>query len=91
MKKITVQKFYDFITDKMSPEQALKKLLKGSLIQYEHLKFDEKDNPVHPIFIITMAAMDMNWQIGLKEGKGSDNVEGIIVGTKEYMKKILGD
>jgi len=89
MKKLTVQKFYDFITEQMTPEQALKKLLESSLIQYEHLKFDKKDNPVHPLFIITMAALDMNWGIALEKGKEDDNVNGLVLGTKKYIKKIL--
>ena len=52
---MTVKELYDYITAQMTPKQALMKLLEGSVIQYEKLKFDENGEPVHPVLVITMA------------------------------------
>ena len=84
---MTVKEFYDYITMEMTPEQALMKLLEGSLIQYEHLKFDSKSKQVHPTLIISMAAMDMGWNFCLE--KTQPNIRGMVVGTEEYMKTIF--
>lgn len=84
---MTVKEFYDYITSQMTPEQALMKLLEGSLIQYEKLKFDSQEKAVHPIHIIALAAMDMGWQIAIKSDE--DNINGLVVGTDEYMKSIF--
>lgn len=82
-----VKEFYDYITKHMTPEQALMKLLEGSVIQYEKLKFDSQEKAVHPVLIISMAAMDMGWQLAIE--KGGENVRGLTVGTEEYMKTIF--
>ena len=82
-----VQEFYDYITQNLTPEQALMKLLEGSVIQYEKLKFDDQQKAVHPIHIIAMAAMDMGWQIAVKSDE--DNVNGLAVGNDEYMKTVF--
>ncbi len=85
--KLTVKEFYDYVTKFMTPEEALMKLLKGSLMQYEKLKFDSKEQSVHPVLIISMAAMDMGWQIATEKRDG--DIRGIAVGTEEYMKTIF--
>lgn len=74
----------DYILTQMSAEDALLKLLEGGLIQYEKLKFDEQKNAVHPLVIISMAAMDMGWQLAIE--KDQPEVRGITVGTAEYME-----
>lgn len=84
-----VDDFYKYITSKMTPEQALKKLLEGSLIQYEKLKFDSQENAVHPVFIISMAAMDMGWNFAVENTPGQTEVRGLVVGTEEYLKTIF--
>lgn len=88
-----VKEFYDYITAQMTPEQALMKLLEGSVIQYEKLKFDEKGEEIHPVILISMAAMDLGWQLvieGQPDEKGPDKeVRGIAVGTKDYMDEIF--
>lgn len=81
------KEFYDHITKHMTPEQALMKLLEGSLIQYEKLKFDSQDKAVHPIMIISMATMDMGWGFAIEKKEG--DVRGMVVGTEEYMEKIF--
>jgi len=81
-----IDQLYDHITKHMSPENALKLLLTSSLRSYKKLKFD-KHEEVHPVQIIGLAAMDMEWQIAIESDK--ENVEGITVGTKEYMKRMF--
>lgn len=84
--KITVKGFYDHITKYMTAEEALMKLLEGSLIQYEKLKFDEGQT-VHPLIIISLAAMDMDWTMVVENGL--ENMRGIAVGTNEYMDSLF--
>ncbi len=82
-----VKELYNHITSRMTPEEALMKLLEGGLIQYEKLKFDAQGEPVHPIIIISMASMDMGWQMAVEQKEG--NMRGISVGTEDYMKTIF--
>lgn len=83
---MTVDELYDHITSHMTPENALRKSLSSSLLSYEKLRFD-KGEEVHPILIINMAALDLNWQIALESNK--KNIEGLTIGTEEYMKRNL--
>ncbi len=69
----------------MTPEEACKKLLKSSIINYEKLKFDNKHEAVHPVLIMAFAAMDMDWVI--RTSKGDKEVDGMALGTKEYMER----
>lgn len=69
----------------MTAEQALMKFLEGGVLKYEHLKFDENSQPIHPILIISMAAMDLGWQIAI-ESKEED-IHGVAVGSPEYMDR----
>jgi len=85
---MTVKEIYDYITSKMTPEEALIKLLEGANSQYEKLKFDPAGQPVHPLFIASMAAMDMGWQIAVKDG-GDEDIKGLVMGTEEYLLKIF--
>lgn len=85
---MNAKEFVAYITQHMTAEEALTKLIEGSLIQYESLKFDkENGEPVHPILIVTMAAMDMGWQIAVD--KSNEDMIGLVVGTEEYMNKIF--
>jgi len=84
---MTTKEFYDHIVAHMTPEQALMKLLEGNLVQYEKLKFSPEGDPVHPVLIISMAAMDMGWQMAIEGGE--KDIRGIAVGTDEYMKTIF--
>lgn len=76
----------DYITQQMPAEDALLILLKTSLVSYEHLKFSEEES-VHPCIIIAMAALDMGWEMAVDNQ--SENVNGMIIGNKEYIDKIL--
>jgi hypothetical protein len=84
---MTIDEFYTEITKHMTPEAALKKLLEGSVRQYENLKFKEDGSPVHPLMIIAMAAMDMGWMIAVSDK--DKEVMGMVVGTGEYLDKVL--
>ncbi len=86
---MNVKQFYDHITNHLTPEDALMKLLEGSVIQYDKLKFDSQQQAVHPLLIISMAAMDMGWQMAIEKNEG--NFRGICVGTDDYMKTIFPD
>ncbi len=81
---MNVQELYDHIIKHMTPEEALMKFLEGHLITYNKLKFDQGDE-IHLIMLISMAAMDLGWMIGVEKKEG--DVEGVMVGTKEYMNR----
>lgn len=83
--KMTPKALYDFITEAMPAEEALLKLLEGTLLQYEKLKFDD-GHAVHPLLIIAHAAMDMGWVMAVEK---EEEVRGIAVGTDEYMHKLF--
>jgi hypothetical protein len=83
--KISINDLYNHITQFMTPEVALKKLLSSSLIQYEKLKFDKDGQPVHPEIIIAMAALDLGWMIGVTD---DDPVIGLIVGNEKFVEKL---
>jgi hypothetical protein len=87
---MTVDALYDYITQQLSPEEALRRLLTSSLISYEKLKFDkEAGEAVHPLFIISMAAMDMGWQIAIPNLDPEAEVTGIACGTAEYIQSLF--
>jgi len=87
---MNVKEFYDHITSHMTPEEALMKLLEGHVKTYEHLKFNEGDE-LHPLMVASMAALDMGWQIAIPDGGDDDELQGIMMGTPEYLNGILGD
>lgn len=86
-KGMTVQQLYDHIVKQITPEVALMRLLEGSLIQYEKLKFDSQKGAVHPIIVISMATMDMGWDFAIEPNEV--NIRGMVIGTKEYMETIF--
>ena len=85
---MTVDELYTHITKMMTPEAALKRLLESSLLTYEKLKFPEGEQPVHPLFIMTLAAMDMGWDFLVPNGPDDEEVNGLIAGTSEYVDRI---
>lgn len=84
--KISVQDLYDHIVKHMSAEEALKILLRSSLITYEKLKFDKDEKPVHPLLIISMATLDLGWSFMIAD---DPQVQGLVVGTEEYIGRIF--
>lgn len=85
---MNAKEFYDYILTQMSAEQALLKLLEGNVLTYEHLKFKESEE-IHPIMIISMAALDMGWNLAIPDGKDDDEVQGMAVGTSEYLEDLF--
>ena len=87
---MTVKELYDHITKHMTAEQALLKLLEGSLIEYEKLKFSEEGKEIHPQILILMATCDIGWDVAIPR-LADDNAEipGLIIGTEEYIESLL--
>ena len=86
---MNAKEFYDHITEHMSAEEALLKLLEGHVKTYDKLKFQEGEE-VHPLMIASMAAMDMGWGMAIPEGDDEEEVRGILMGTPEYLEEMLG-
>jgi len=82
---MTAKELVNYITSKMSAKQALLKLMESSLVQYENLKFD-KGKEVHPVIIISMASLDLGWKMIVED---EDEIEGLLIGTDEYIKRNL--
>jgi len=86
---MNAKEFYDHITQHLTPEQALLKLLEGHVLTYEKLKFD-KGEEIHPLMIVSMAAMDMGWQMAIPKGKAEDDeIQGMAIGTPEYFEELF--
>ncbi len=86
---MTVDDLYNHILKHMTAEQALKMLLVGALGEYQKLRFSSQEDAVHPTILIVMAATEMGWKIAIRKGKDDDMLEGMIVGTDEYLEKEL--
>ena len=84
---MTAKQLYDHITKQMPAEQALLKLLESALLTYEKLKFPEGSEPVHPLVIIANATMDLGWEFLVE--KNTENVEGLIIGTQQYIERTI--
>jgi len=87
---MNVQELYDHITSQMTPEQALMNLLEGTVMNYEHLKFKEGEE-IHPAMLIAIASLDMGWNIAIPDGDPNAELNGMIVGTQEYLDGVLKD
>jgi hypothetical protein len=85
---MNTKELYDHIIKYMTPEQALMKLLEGHAVTYEHLKFKEGEE-VHPTMLIAMATLDMGWNIAFPDNDLDTELDGMIVGTSEYIDKVL--
>lgn len=85
---MTVQETYDHITKHMTAEQALMKLLEGHIRTYEHLKFNEGQE-IHPAMIVSLAALDMGWDIAIPNGDPDVELQGMAIGTPEYFEELF--
>ena len=81
---MTFQELKDYILSKMTMEQGFDRLLESGLINYQKLRF-EKGQEVHPLLIMSMAAMEMGWDFVIEKGGDRDEVRGLITGTEEYI------
>ncbi|MBN1637340.1 MAG: hypothetical protein JW866_00105 [Ignavibacteriales bacterium] len=87
---MNTNELYDHITKNMTPEQALMKLLEGTIRNYEHLKFNEGEE-IHPTMIVVMATKEMGWNIAIPNGDDDEELSGMIIGTNEYIDSIIND
>jgi len=89
--EMTATELKDYILKHMSAEEALLKLLEGQLMEYKEIKF-KNDEAMHPLLLISMAAMEMGWLLAIpKKGDINNEVIGLTVGTQEYINSILSE
>jgi hypothetical protein len=93
-KGIKVDELYAYITKFMTPEEALKKLLVSSLVNYDKLKFASPEESIHPEILIAFASFDLGWNIAVEKSVADkpDNeiqVRGLCIGTQEYLDSIF--
>jgi hypothetical protein len=90
---MTVQELYDYITSKMTPEEALKKMLESGLIEYQHLKFSGEGKEIHPLILIAMCGFELGWSFAMPKDSETDKTEmnGIVMGTMEFLDELYGD
>jgi hypothetical protein len=81
-----VSELKEHILKHMTADEALEKLLQSSVMRYEKLKFD-KGEEVHPLLIITFAALDLGWQLAIE--RDNEEVRGLAVGSEEYLNNLF--
>lgn len=90
--EMTVDQLYDYITSKMTMEEALKTLLSAQVERYTQMKLcEETTGPINPIMIIATSAAEMGWDICIERDRPDELVRGMVVGTPEYIDKIFPD
>ena len=87
---MNVKELQEYILTEMSAEEALLKLLEGQVMNYDKLRF-QKGEEIHPVMLISMAAMDMGWQIAIPNDDEDNDINGMVVGTEKYIDEILKD
>lgn len=87
---MTVQELYDHILKSMTAEQALKKLLQGSLHEYQYLKFSAQGKEIHPAMLVVMAAQEMGWDVAIPNTDPNADLDGMTIGTPAYINNKLG-
>lgn len=85
-KSISLDEFYNHIISHLTPEEALKRLLAGTVDQYTQMRGLE-GNSGQPEMIIAMAAFELGW--GIAFDKSENEIKGLVVGTEEYMNSIF--
>ena len=83
---MTVQQVYDHITKQISPEEALKRILQGTIPQYQKLRAVAGEDG-YPEAIIACAAFELGWEIAVEGDK--EDLRGLSVGTAEYLDALL--
>jgi hypothetical protein len=63
-------------------EQAFDRFLESGLVNGEEL---------HPLLVMSMAAMEMGWNFVIENREGKDEVRGLITGTQEYIDDLYKD
>lgn len=94
-KTIKTKDFIAYILKFMTAEQALEKLMGIQTDQYNKIKLGEPINPkeddtINPLMILCCAAMDLGWDMCLeKQDDETKNIDGIAVGTSEWLNRNL--
>jgi len=87
---MTVQELYDHLLKNMTAEQALMKLLEGTVMTYDKLRFNEGEE-IHPTIVMAAAALEMGWDIAIPNtGDDSEEIIGMAAGTEKYLNDLLG-
>ena len=91
---MNVQELYQHITKYLTPEEALLKILEGQVRTYENFKVSnfrfEEGEAVPPIMLVVMAAQEMGWNVCIPSASDDDEIQGMIIGTEEYVDERLG-
>jgi len=56
---------------------------------YSRNKNDNDGDKIYPSILIAIASVEMGWDITVSETKKGDEVNGMIIGTKEYISMII--
>lgn len=89
---MTVDELYNYITSKMSVEEALKTLLAAQVERYTQMRLGEPtEGPINPIMIIAASCVEMGWDICIEKGSPGELVRGMVIGTDEYIDTIFPD
>lgn len=89
-KVLTVDELYNYLISQMTPEQALRKLIETQVEQYNLLRTKEGEGG-SPFIIIAMAAMELNWSIGVENKDDDTEIRGLAVGTAEYLDELFSE
>jgi len=85
---MTVQELYDHLLKHMTAEQALMKLLEGTVRSYDKLRFAEGEE-IHPAILIASAALELGWNIAIPDGNDDEELTGMAVGTEDYLNNLF--
>jgi len=87
---MTVEELYDKITKNTTPEHALMNLLKVHLVEYNKMKYDDNDNEIHPIIIISTACLELNWNmVVINTDNDNDELNAMIIGNENFINTVL--
>lgn len=87
---MNIDELYEQLTSQMTPEQVLKKLLEEYKLTNEKITLNEGEE-MHPIMLISLAAMELGWEIALPYTEDDDEVIGMTIGTEEYFNSVFTD
>lgn len=93
---MNVVEFVDYIKEQTGKDwqdlcyHLMKTLVAEEKWREEVEQLGETASVSHPLMMITHCAMEMGWDIAIpKEGDGSENVTGLIVGSAEYINSVI--
>lgn len=84
---------YDYITSQMTPEEALRKLLQAQSVDIGSILYQAKKIEIpsgfKPYFLIALGAQILKWGMAFESSRGSGEMRGMAVGTKEYLNECI--